>query len=188
MHMNVLCSCLMGFFIGRMLAKGELNQFLLGAMTVITIVLVFSLTKYRFGARKAWMLVGITISIMVLTIGVMTISQKITRVYHTDPVFHAKVNAYIFMDPRWQAQLDPYWFTKRRALIDQRTDRLRRMRSGCNSNLTEAARTYNMEINDYNRALVGSMVGVQYVDPVRQLLVPQFNDQLAPCGEVFKPL
>jgi hypothetical protein len=45
---------------------------------------------------------------------------------------------------------------------------------------------YNIEINDYNRALVGSMVGSQYAEPVRQMLVPQFNDQLAPCGEVFK--
>ena len=94
------------------------------------------------------------------------------------------------MDPRWQAQLDPQWFEKKRALIARRTLDIQRMRSVCGDPVQyrEIARNYNLVIDEYNKVVAGSMVGNQYADPVRQLLIPQFNDQLAPCGSVFKQL
>lgn len=190
MTMQIFSLILMGFFMGRLLAKGELPQFLLGAMTVFTLVFAFGMTKYRYGARKAWVSLGITTFSMALGIGMIVVSRKISTAYHNNPVFHTKVNAYVFMDARWQAQLDPQWFEKKRVLIARHTLDVQRMRSVCGDPVKyrEVVGSYNLAIDRYNTVIVGSMVGSQYAEPVKQLLASQFNDQLAPCGSVFKPL
>lgn len=190
MTMQIFSLILMGFFMGRMLAKGELPQFLLGAMTIFTLVFAFGMTKYRYGVRKALASVGITTFSMALGMGTIVVSRKVSTAYHNNPVFHAKVNAYVFMDARYQAQLNPLWLEKKRVLIARHTFDIQRMRSVCGdpTQYREIARNYNLAIDEYNKVVVGSMVGSQYAEPVRQLLAPQFNDQLAPCGSVFKPL
>jgi hypothetical protein len=180
----------MGFFMGRMLVKQDLSQFLLGAMTIFTIGFAFFMTKYRWGVKKAWLMVVVTVSAMLLGMGVTSVIRTLTSVYHTNPSFHAKVNAYLFMDARYQAQLDPQWFEKKRAEIARYTLDLQRMRSVCGDPVRyrEVAHYYNSTVDQYNKVIIGSMVGSQYAEPVRQLLAPQFNDQLVPCGSVFNPL
>lgn len=190
MTTHILSLILMGFFMGRMLTKGELSQFLLGAMTIFTLVFAFGLTKYRYGVKKAWISVGITTFSMALGMGTIVVSRKISTAYHNNPVFHDKVNAYVFMDARYQAQLNPLWFEKKRAEIARHTLDVQRMRSVCDDPVKyrEIVRNHNLAIDAYNMVIVSSMVGSQYVEPMKQLLAPHFNDQLVPCGSVFKPL
>ena len=191
MFLNILLACVLGFFSGRMFFTAEAEKLPLLVVSGLALyILAFFIVRMNMGARAAKVMISVAISVMILTIGVMTISRKITRAYHTDPVFHAKVNAYVLMDPRWQAQLDPQWFEKKRVLIARHTLDIQRTRSVCGdpTQYREIARNYNLAIDEYNRVIAGSMVGSQYAKPVKQLLAPQFNDQLVPCGSVFKPM
>ena len=190
MIMHVVYSCAMGFFMGRMIVKGALSVPVLVVLTLLTFLIPFFFAKFHFDTRKAWVSAGLAMSTMILTIGVILVSREIQRTYQTNPVFHDKVNAYVFMDPRYQAQLDSYWFEKKRAEIDRHTLDVERMRFVCGdpAQYREIVRNYNLAINRYNKVVVGSMVGLQYAEPVKQLLSPHFNNQLVPCGSVFKTL
>lgn len=139
----------------------------------------------RFGMTKLLSLLAVG---LITSVGSIHTYNRAVQEYRQNPSFHAKVNAYVFMDARYQAQLDPYWFEKKRVEIARHTFDVKRMRSVCGDPVKyrEVVRNYNLAVDRYNTAVASSMVGSQYAEPVNQLLAPQFNDQLAPCGSVFK--
>ncbi len=191
MFLNVLYACFIGFFLGMMFVRPEgTNLFIVAVVSVLFHAIVFLMVRFMMDTKKALVTTGITLSVMVSTIGLALIGQVVVGKYHNDPVFHAKVNAYVFMDARYQAQLDSEWFEKRRSRIARYTLYVQGMRSMCGDpvHYRQVVGTYNRVIDEYNTVIVSSMVGSQYAEPVKQLLVPQFNDQLVPCGAVFKPI
>lgn len=158
---------------------------------VLCFWLIFGATAFsdgyeirRFGMAKLLSILAVG---LITSVGSIHTYNQVVQEYRQNPSFHAKVNAYVFMDARYQAQLDPYWFEKKRAEIARHTLDVQRMRSVCGDPVKyrEIVMNYNLVIDRYNTAVVNSMVGIQYAEPVMQLLAPQFNGQLAPCGSVF---
>lgn len=161
---------------------------------VLCFWLIFGLTFFSDGyeIRRVGMakLLSILAVGLVTSVGSIHTYNQVVQEYKQNPSFHAKVNAYVFMDARYQAQLEPHWFEKKRAEIVRHTLDVQRMRSVCDDPVKyrEVVRNYNLAVDRYNTAIISSMAGSQYTEPVKRLLAPQFNDQLAPCGSVFKPI
>jgi hypothetical protein len=189
--MTHLLFLFLGVFFGIALMT---NSPVASLLFIMCFWLIFGFTAFSdgFEIRR----VGMAKLFSILAVGAITsissvgIYGRVLHEYGRNPSFHAKVNAYVFMGARYQAQLDPHWFEKKRTEISRHTQDVQRMRSVCGDPVAyrEIVRSYNLAIDNYNKAILGSMVGLQYSEPVKQLLEPHFNGQFAPCGSVFRPI